>query len=73
MNYTEQVKIEKEIAKLDKQRAKLYKEFAQWENKQDNAKDEDFYILCSQKMNEIQDKLNIISDKNEELSDKLHA
>lgn len=73
MNYTEKLKIEKEIAKLDKQRAKLYKEFTQWETKQDNTKDEDFYILCSQKMEEIQEKLNVISDRNEELSDKLYA
>ena len=73
MNYTEQIKIEKEIKKLDRQRAKLYKEYAQWETKQENTNIEDFYILCIQKMEEIQEKISEISELSEELSDKLYA
>ena len=69
MNYLEEQKIRKEMKKLDLKRSKLYKEYAEYERKQDNTKCSDFYSLCSQKMEEIQEKLNFISEKNEELSD----
>ena len=71
MTYNETLKIEKQIKNLDSKTTKLYKEYKSLENKQDSSNDEDLYILCIQKMEEVNSKIIAISTEREILSDSL--
>lgn len=69
MTYTETLKIEKQIKTLDSKTTKLYKEYKDLETKQDLTNDDDMYILYSQKMDEVNNKIMKISTEREVLSD----
>tara|TARA_R110000851_G_scaffold254930_1_gene407540 strand:+ start:693 stop:908 length:216 start_codon:yes stop_codon:yes gene_type:complete len=71
MTYTETLKIEKQIKTLDSKTTKLYKVYKDLENKQDLTNNDDMYILCSQKMEEVNNKIMKISTEREILSDSL--
>ena len=71
MTYTETLKIEKQIKTLDSKTNKLYKEYKNLETKQELTNDEDLYILCIQKMEEVNTKITEISKEREILSDSL--
>tara|TARA_R110000772_G_scaffold244339_2_gene357441 strand:- start:328 stop:543 length:216 start_codon:yes stop_codon:yes gene_type:complete len=71
MSYTETLKIEKQIKNLDSKTGKLYKEYKSLEKKQESTNDEDLYILCIQKMEEVNSKIIKISTEREVLSDSL--
>ena len=71
MTYTKTLKIEKQIKNLDSKTNKLYKEYESLENKQESTNDEDLYILCIQKMEEVNSKIIAISTEREILSDSL--
>ena len=71
MTYTETLKIEKQIKTLDSKTSKLYKEYKSLEKKQESTNDEDLYILCIQKMEEVNNKIMKISTEREVLSDSL--
>jgi len=72
MTYTETLKIQKQIKNLDSKTNKLYKEYKNLETKQNlKCDDEDIYILYSQQMEEINNKIMSISSEREILSDSL--
>ena len=71
MEFTERQNIEKERAKIERQRAKLYKDYAELERKQDTTNFEKIYDWCSQQMERVQDKINLLSERDEELYNKL--
>tara|TARA_R110000782_G_scaffold64914_1_gene132185 strand:+ start:87 stop:302 length:216 start_codon:yes stop_codon:yes gene_type:complete len=71
MTYTETLKIEKQIKTLDSKTSKLYKEYKSLEKKQESTNDDDLYILCIQKMEEVNSKIIKISTEREILSDSL--
>jgi len=60
-----------QIKKLDSKVSKLYKEYSSLEAKQDLTNDEDIYALCSQQMEEVNNKITSISSERETLYDSL--
>ena len=60
-----------QIKKLDSKVSKLYKEYSSLEAKQDLTNDEDMYALCSQQMEEVNNKITSISSEREILYDSL--
>jgi|TARA_R110000796_G_scaffold4805_2_gene18258 hypothetical protein len=71
MNYTETVKVQKQIKSLDRKVNKLYKEYKILEIKQRGTKDSDFYTLCIQKLDEVNQKIMALSTEREILTDSI--
>jgi hypothetical protein len=71
MTYSETLKIEKEIKALDSRTDKLYKEFKEMEAKQETTKDNDVYVLCIQKLTQINSEIIKLSTQRESLTDSL--
>jgi Na+/phosphate symporter len=71
MNYTQILEVRKKITSLDRKVNKLYREYSSLENKQEQTKDEDLYILIIQKLDEVNSKIMEISSKREILIDSI--
>jgi Na+/phosphate symporter len=71
MNYTQILEVRKQITSLDRKVNKLYREYSSLENKQEQTKDEDLYILIIQKLDEVNSKIMEISSKREILIDSI--